>query len=950
LDEDGKLTDAGMAVDTEWLVDFFRRQARLGFEEGDYTRTRNSCREILQYLDDDLEAWTLLGDAALASHDPVTALRAFDRLLDIQPNHAEHAMRLGQAGLQAQDWPAATAAFQQVLVLQPGHPGAQEAIELITQLQARLNILGQLPQQVGRNDPCPCGSGLKYKKCCLEKSSQQVAWSRVEQAFAAEEWQQALALLDEFKLDTPDSRRVRALALYQLSLRGPAYPLVRQAYADAPDDLELRAALADLDLDHDLASSQRLAESVLAAVPGQWRASLVLAAVHARKTRPDLAEATLRELLKHNPGCDLGWQRLSHFLRKSGRIDDDLQAMQLWTESCPDKPEAWCHRGMSAVMSQRPEDGRRYLEKALELDPSHHEALCWIGQSYQSEQNPHKALEYLARGLQLKPDYQPGWNMLGGVYQSVGRQHESEGCFMRALAISPMQPLAWNNLANTYLDGQVLGEAERVMRVALQLNPNDPSLWNNLGNILNAGKRLKEALAAYRKTQELVPGYEPVLINLAGVESHFGNLDRSIELLREVLELPGARTNLLFFANYHPDFTGEQIYQLYREVTAGFPARLYFDYANERIAERRLRIGYVSPDFRHHVCATFIEPLLQHHDHQQVEVYAYSLTRREDAVTERLVGYADHWRHCVGLSDQAIAERIREDRIDILVDLAGHTGNSRLQVFALKPAPVQVSWWMGFAFGTGLPQVDYFLADDQMLPTGCESSFAESLWRMPAPAIAYVPPERMQVEIGELPALGNGYVTFGSLTRPVRLNYLILDTWSELLRRVPDSRLMLDCSSFNDESLREHYIEQFMQRGIARERLLFDYSSPATVALAKMDIALDCFPHNSGTTLYESLYMGLPVVTLRHRPSMGRVGALILHGAGFDEWIADTEQDYLDKLVALASDIPALAAIRASLRQRMLASKLCDAVDFTRRMEQTYKEMWQRYCEQGEQQ
>lgn len=940
-----------MAVDTEWLVEFFRGQARLGFDEGDYTRTRNSCREVLQYVPEDAPSWALLGEAALASRDPVTALRAFDHLVDLEPDNPEHAMKLGQACLQAQDWPAAVTAFNQVLKLQPEHAGANEALALIAQLQERLNILEQLPaNQPGRNDPCPCGSGLKYKKCCLEKSSQTLILQRFEQAFAAEEWQQVVSLGEELRDTSLQIRRATALARYQLSQRELAYPLVKAAYRECPDHLELRAALADLELDHDVAKAKKLAEATLATDPRQWRASLVLAAVHARRGESGLAEARLRELLLHNPDSSLAWQRLSHFLRKSQRLDDDLNAMCEWTERCPSEADAWCHRGMSAVMLGQITEARQYLHQALQLSPRHYEALCWMGQTYQSEQNPHVALQYLTQGLQAKPDYQPGWNMLGGVYQSVGRQHESEGCFMRALAISPSQPLAWNNLANTYLDGHLLDEAEKVMQVALQLNPSSPSLWNNLGNIYSSGKRLKEALAAFRKTAALDPSYEPVLVNLAGVESHFGNLDRSIELLRGALDVPGATTNLLFFANYHPDWSGEQVYELYREVTKAYPARLYFHYDNPRTVKRPLRIGYMSPDFRHHVCAIFIEPLLSQHNHQQFEVFAYSLVRREDTVTERFIDHVDHWRHCVGLSDQAIAEQIRADGIDILVDLAGHTGNSRLQVFALKPAPVQVSWWMGFAFGTGLPQVDYFLADEQMLPSGCESSFAEQLWRMPAPAVAYVPPERMDADIGELPALSNGYVTFGSLTRPVRLNHVVIRVWSDLLKRVPGARLMLDSSSFSDESLRQFYLEQFALHGIEAERLVLGYTSPATTALAQMDIALDCFPHNSGTTLYESLYMGLPVISLRDRPSMGRVGALILHGMGRDEWIADTVQDYLGKLVALANDVPALAKIRAGLRDEMLASKLCDAVDFTRRMEETYRQMWQRYCEQGEQQ
>lgn len=940
-----------MTVDTEWLVDFFRRQARLGFEEGDYTRTRNCCRELLQLLPGDREAWQLLGEAALASHDSVTSLRAFDRLLELEPNNAEYAMKLGQASLQAQAWPSAISAFDQVLALQPDHPAALEALQLIGQLQAKMDILGQMPEVLpSRNEPCFCGSGLKYKKCCLLKSSQQVTQQRIEQAYVAGDWQQVLSLVADLEELSSLQKLQMAMARYQLGQRPLAYPLLKMVRREWPDDLDVAAALADLELDHDIAAAQNLAEAVLVAQPEQWRARLVLAAVHARQGRAEQSEATLRELVRLDPACDIAWQRLSNFLRKSQREHDEALLMREWTERCPHSPTAWFHRGMSAVLAAHGDEARSYLQQALVLAPQHHEAQCWIGQSYQNEQNPHRALEHLMLGLQMKPDYQVGWNMLGGVYHSVGRQHEAEGCFMRALAITPDQAEAWNNLANTYLDARLLDEAEQVMRVGISLNGQEPNLWNNLGNILSAAKRISEAREAYQKALEVAPDYRPVLINLAGVEANFGNLDRAIDLLKGVLDAAQARTNTFFFANYHADWSGEQVFSVYQEIIERFyPKRRYFDYSNSLEPKRRLRVGYISPDFRHHVCALFIEPLMRNHDHGQIEVFAYSLVRLEDQVTERFMGYADHWRHCVGLSNELIAEQIRADQIDILVDLAGHTANNGLSCMALKPAPVQVSWWMGFAFGTGLESVDYFLADEQMLPAGCESSFAEQLWRMPGPAVAYMP-NAMMPEVSPLPALSNGYITFGSLTRPVRLNHRVIRVWSELLRRVPNSRLILDSSAFDDDGLCDHYRNKFAEHGIDAARLDFGYTSPVWNALGSMDIALDCFPHNSGTTLYESLWMGLPVVTLRDRPSMGRVGALILHGMGRGEWCADSEEEYLGKLVALATDTGELALLRAGLREEMRNSPLCDGVDFARRMEQTYQQMWQRYCEQGEQQ
>ncbi len=941
-----------MAIDTDWLVDFFRRQARLGFEEGDYTRTRNCCSGVLRYLPDDPEAWTLLGEAALASHDSANARRAFDRLLELEPQQASHAMQLAKAYLQLQDWAAAHAVLLQVLEIEPEHAEARATLDLVAQLHARLQLIRQPGQaEPGRNEACPCGSGLKYKKCCLAKSSQQVLLQRIEEAFAAQDWNNLISLAAE--LDDPDPRVLRAegLARYYLGQRKPAYPLLKQAHPQFAGDMPLQAALADLELDHDLALAQRLARQVVEQDPSQWRAALVLAACHARRNQRAEVEPILRGLTRSHPDCDLAWQRLCSYLNGDQRFDDELEAAREWTRTCPQNAESWLQLGMSLIIQDRqPEEARQALEQALQLDARHHEALCWLGLWHQKRQDPQTALGYLLRGLEIKPDYQPGWNMLGGVYHTVGRQHEAEGCFMRALAIAPEQAKAWNNLANTYLDAHLLDEAEKVMQVGLAHNPNEPNLWNNLGNILSADRRLKEAHAAYLKALEVDPEFNPVLTNLAGVEANFGNLDGAIALLRKVLDAQQARTNILFFANYHADWSGEQVFAVYRDVVERFfPPRRYFDYPNSREPQRRLRIGYVSPDFCHHVCAHFTEPLLSRHDHSQVEVFAYSLVRREDHVTARFIGYADHWRHCVGLSDQAIAEQIRADGIDILVDLAGHTGSNRLSVFALKPAPVQISWWMGFAFGTGLPQVDYFLADEPMLPAGCESSFAESLWRMPAPAIVYQPNPSMP-EVTPLPASRNGFITFGSLTRPVRINHKVIRVWAQLLQRVPNSQLILDSASFKDESLCEHYRQQFVAHGIDPARLRIGYTSPVWDVLAAMDIALDCFPHNSGTTLFESLWMGLPFISLRDRPSMGRVGATILHGVGRDEWIADSEEEYLDKLVALAADVPALAATRAGLRAEMAGSLLCNGEDFARRMEQTYRDMWQRYCAEGEQQ
>jgi len=289
-----------------------------------------------------------------------------------------------------------------------------------------------------------------------------------------------------------------------------------------------------------------------------------------------------------------------------------------------------------------------------------------------------------------------------------------------------------------------------------------------------------------------------------------------------------------------------------------------------------------------------------------------------------------------------MAALIRADGIDILVDLAGHTAGHRLQVFARKPAPVQASMF-GYGYTTGLDAIDYFLADHEFAPPGCESVFSEKLVRLPVSA-TYRPAENMG-EPGPLPARQGGDITFGSLSRSVRVNYRVIRTWAALLKRLPDARLMINSHSFQYAGMQASMRDQFGAHGIAGERLILGYDTPPWDVLRKIDISLDCFPHNSGTTLYESLYLGVPYITLAERPSVGRIGSTILHALGHPEWIAATEEEYIDKAVALAADINGLAQLRAGLRAQMLRAAIMDEPAFARSVESAYREMWRRWCE-----
>ncbi len=316
-----------------------------------------------------------------------------------------------------------------------------------------------------------------------------------------------------------------------------------------------------------------------------------------------------------------------------------------------------------------------------------------------------------------------------------------------------------------------------------------------------------------------------------------------------------------------------------------------------------------------------------------------------DATTARFRELADHWRNTLGLSDAALAKIIRDDRIDVLVDLSGHTAGNRLLAFARRPAPVQMAYLLGHGYSTGLSAMDAFLADSVLAPEGCDHLFSESLVRLPRIPLAYAPPAEMP-PVGPLPALEKGYVTFGHFGRPERLNERVIAAWSGILLAVPDSRLVLNSRPFQEAAFAELFSARFEAHGIARDRLDLICTMPQTktwAAYGGIDIALDPFPHNAGTTTIEALWQGVPVITLAGRPSVGRFGACILHAVGMDDWVTGNEAAYVARAVAAANDLGALAPIRTGLRARVAASPLRDAEGLARRVEAAYQMLWEQW-------
>jgi predicted O-linked N-acetylglucosamine transferase (SPINDLY family) len=360
-----------------------------------------------------------------------------------------------------------------------------------------------------------------------------------------------------------------------------------------------------------------------------------------------------------------------------------------------------------------------------------------------------------------------------------------------------------------------------------------------------------------------------------------------------------------------------------------------------------LRIGYVSPDFRRHPVGYFMRPIFAHHDPEQVEVFVYSDLLRGDIVTEFFRSHAHTWRDTHALTDEELAEQIRADEIDILIDLTLHMAHSRLLTFARKPAPVQATY-LGYAHGTGLAAMDYKLTDRYLDPPGMNEAFhTETLVRLPTETNFCCEPEPGAPEVGELPARAKGYVTFSSTNTLMKINAKVIETWCQILQQVPGARLLLTATALASPATQERVRARFTAHGIAADRI--EIGNLAGVesgfsALAQADIALDTFPYNGGTTTANALWMGLPVITLAGQSPISRQGVSFLSNLRLTELIARSREQYVSIAVDLARDLDRLAALRAGMRERMLASPIMDGAGFVLGLEGIYRAMWSAYC------
>ncbi|HEX2649781.1 MAG TPA: tetratricopeptide repeat protein [Burkholderiales bacterium] len=552
------------------------------------------------------------------------------------------------------------------------------------------------------------------------------------------------------------------------------------------------------------------------------------------------------------------------------------------------------------------------------------------------------------RVLEREPEHTDALYFLGRMALRDRRVEEAIALLQQAVERRPGEVLYRLELGAALLDARRFEEAAALFERCVELQPECTRLRNNYAVALIEMNRREKALPELERLRMQLPNVSEVHFNLAGIYREYGRTDEAIAAYRRALELTPDHaptySNLLLELNYSASLDAPAIFAEHQRFGERF-ARRYEAPAPDPAWPRRLRIGYLSPDFRNHVVMRFMEPILARHDRARFEVWCYATNARKDAVTARLRALVEHWVDAEELGDAALADRIRADRIDVLIDLAGHTAGNSATTLAMKPAPIQATY-LGYPNTIGLGAVDVRITDGYADPPGeADRLSAERLVRLPRTYFCYRPEPESPAPV-PLPALQKGEVTFGCFNNFAKLSAPFLDAAARVLAEVPDSRLLLKARPLSIASLAQSVRERFTRAGIAPGRLeLRGWEEGVTNHLSiynSVDIALDSFPYNGATTTCESLWMGVPVVTLLCDRHAGRAGSSLLHGVGLGELVARTVDEYVAICKTLAADLPRLAKLRGGLRERMRGSALMDEAGLARALEASYLELWEK--------
>ncbi len=669
--------------------------------------------------------------------------------------------------------------------------------------------------------------------------------------------------------------------------------------------------------------------------------------------RIDIAEQFISRAVAKRPDEPAFHYNLGIIYRRMGRLPEATKAHREAVRLNPNYGEGYFELGLVLGMAGQPEESLEAYRAAHRCLPNDPGILSNMGNLLRSMGRVAEAVQCFERGLQINPHHVETLGNIGQLCESQGRYQEAIVYYERALKINPGHPTLHYNMGVSLAEMGREKDAVPYYQQAIRLKPDYFEAYNNLANALKLGGRFDEAIDAFHQALRLNPGLMEAWTNLAAAQISCARHEEAMANLQKAMELSpqNARThsNYVYTRIFLPQMDARMIradHELWNQRHAAPLKHLVVPHSNDRDPQRRLRIGYVSPDFRDHVVARNLMPFFRERDREHFEAICYSNTAVKDAMTDSIRTTVDNWHDIRFQTDEAVAQLIRRDRIDILVDLSLHMAWSRLTIFAHKPAPVQVTF-AGYPGSTGLETMDYRLTDPYLDPPGVtDNHYSEKSIRLPHTFWCYDPLGE-EVAPNELPSTGNGFVTFGCLNAFSKINEPLIGLWSQVLAAVEKSRLLILCPQGKH---RERTLEFFKQHGVAPERIEFVAPVPRAKYLRlyhNIDIVLDPLPYNGHTTSLDALWMGVPVVTMPGATVVGRAGVSQLMNLGLPELIAQDAASYVAIAANLARNPARLTELRATLRGRMERSPLMDAKSFTRGIESAYLDMWKNWCASG---
>lgn len=701
----------------------------------------------------------------------------------------------------------------------------------------------------------------------------------------------------------------------------------------------------------------------------------------------EAATACFRKAVTINPGYSEAYLCLGRLLRSSGNMQEAMECCRRALETAKDPGDAYhlmgilfhetrdyqkacesfrkelgarpecaeAHNclGMSLHHAGKPEDAISSYLKALDIDPESAETLNNLGIALHDTGRPEEAIHSYKRAIAIDPRYAQAHNNLGSALHSIHRMQEAIDSFRQAILIQPDFAEAHNNLGLALLAEKRYEEALSCFDKALAVQPGFVDAYVNSGNTFREQGLYSQALERFKKALELDPNRYDAHAHMAYVLTLQGKMDEAIRSYREALKTAPEDNSLhshyLFALHYQDPVDFSELFRQHEQWGKRQKTGNQRTHVQDKTPGRRLRIGYVSPDFHTHSVGYFIETILASHDKDSFEIYCYSDVSCPDETTERMQSLVKNWRDISLLKDRQVEDMIQQDRIDILIDLAGHTANNRLTLFGLGPAPVQATY-LGYPDTTGLPGMHYRITDALADPPGMtDHLYTEKLVRLPGCFLCYRP-HVPAPDVGPPPCPKTGRITFGSFNNRSKITRSVIRVWSEILQKMPDSRLLIKAKPLADPDTRQALLDEFSRQGVQSGQIEFAGRIESRIEHLKLynsiDIALDTFPYNGTTTTCEALWMGVPVVVLKGEAHMSRVGVSLLTNMGMEEFIAETPVDYVKKAVSLAKNPEKLSRLRQRQRDVMARSPLMDGQGFTRNLERAYREMWTHWCSQ----